>query len=76
MVTVFAASGGNALVFVRIKKIGAVSRNPKHKVLTSHLINSKQLWTVWEPVGSSSITIIFGFCSYQNQILLEIQTWK
>ncbi len=49
----------NRVVLLDTGIIGLIT-NPKRRVSSSHRINNRQLWTVWEPVGSSSKTIILG----------------
>ena len=47
------------LVLAKIKNKLDLDSKPFTKVEQSHLRSNKQSWTVWEPVGSSSITTNF-----------------
>ena len=55
----FASFSDSDLVLAKIKNKLDLDSKPLTKVEQSHLSSNKQSWTVWEPVGSSSITTNF-----------------
>lgn len=70
-VVLAAASGVSDRVFVRMKKMGELSCSPSLRVSTSHCSSSRQLWTVCEPVGSSSSTMILGWDVWRGTVCWE-----